>query len=291
MAAKAPDYNPATRWSPENFERCRTMRKHAKQTGKPVGKPEMLPPLRGHNLNDYGIEGARFNPASLSLPAGMSEDEWQQAGQKVVAVCESAAWWVGDWMNYGTQTFGRSRALDLGVQATGYTRGTLCTYASVASRVPPEQRVAGVSFGKHEAVMTLQPEDRIKLLTEAQELGLNENQILELVREEKGQPRRFNQVRKGTRRVTLFLEPAVYEQLLENGGGHSVQYLIPQIIAEWLAARPPKLCECGCGKPVPIAARTHSDKGYVKGKPTRFIQGHGERCKNGNSTALAASAF
>lgn len=35
-----------------------------------------------------------------------------------------------------------------------------------------------------------------------------------------------------------------------------------------------KLCECGCGTPVPISKRTNSAFGHVKGQPVRFIQGH-----------------
>lgn len=36
----------------------------------------------------------------------------------------------------------------------------------------------------------------------------------------------------------------------------------------------PKLCECGCGLPAPIAKRTDTAKGHKKGEPTRFIRGH-----------------
>lgn len=36
----------------------------------------------------------------------------------------------------------------------------------------------------------------------------------------------------------------------------------------------PKLCECGCGQPAPIAKQTKSVHGYVKGQPVRFIHGH-----------------
>lgn len=35
-----------------------------------------------------------------------------------------------------------------------------------------------------------------------------------------------------------------------------------------------KLCECGCGQPAPIASKTNRAKGYVKGEPMRFVNGH-----------------
>lgn len=34
------------------------------------------------------------------------------------------------------------------------------------------------------------------------------------------------------------------------------------------------VCECGCGDPAPIAARTKSILGHKKGEPVRFIRGH-----------------
>lgn len=42
-----------------------------------------------------------------------------------------------------------------------------------------------------------------------------------------------------------------------------------------------KLCECGCGDPAPIAARTKLSHGYVKGEPCRFIHGHHARGVSG----------
>jgi hypothetical protein len=36
-----------------------------------------------------------------------------------------------------------------------------------------------------------------------------------------------------------------------------------------------KLCECGCGKPAPIATQTKKKWGHVQGQPMRFIRGHG----------------
>src|SRR5438876_5129867 len=35
-----------------------------------------------------------------------------------------------------------------------------------------------------------------------------------------------------------------------------------------------KLCECGCGQPSPIAKRTETRSGWIKGQPRRFIRFH-----------------
>jgi hypothetical protein len=38
--------------------------------------------------------------------------------------------------------------------------------------------------------------------------------------------------------------------------------------------RGPKLCECGCGNPAPIATITNRRSGAVKGHAQRFVPGH-----------------
>ena len=37
------------------------------------------------------------------------------------------------------------------------------------------------------------------------------------------------------------------------------------------------LCRCGCGEPTPVATRTRSHLGHVKGRPIRFKRGHNVR--------------
>ena len=41
------------------------------------------------------------------------------------------------------------------------------------------------------------------------------------------------------------------------------------------------LCGCGCGQPVPIAAKTRGAVGHVKGQPVRFVAGHSGRLEAG----------
>jgi HNH endonuclease len=40
----------------------------------------------------------------------------------------------------------------------------------------------------------------------------------------------------------------------------------------------PKLCECGCGQPAPIATYTSKHWGWTKGQPKRFKRGHASPC-------------
>jgi len=46
-----------------------------------------------------------------------------------------------------------------------------------------------------------------------------------------------------------------------------------------------KLCECGCGKPAPISKYNETKRGYVKGKPRRFICGHYGTGKMGKNSS------
>ena len=50
-------------------------------------------------------------------------------------------------------------------------------------------------------------------------------------------------------------------------------------LGEASSPAPVKLCECGCGKPAPIAMSSDRKRGVVKGQPTRFILGHHLRRK------------
>lgn len=55
-----------------------------------------------------------------------------------------------------------------------------------------------------------------------------------------------------------------------------------------------KLCECGCGKPLPVSKYTDRRHGAIKGQPSRFLLGHnakGMDRKNKNVIDLTGKTF
>ncbi len=53
-----------------------------------------------------------------------------------------------------------------------------------------------------------------------------------------------------------------------------------------------KLCECGCGNPAPIAKKTRTKQGHIKGEPIRFIYHHQKKkfCVRGHELNLVGRA-
>ncbi len=98
-----------------------------------------------------------FNPTSLQIEPGAPEADWLQIGRALASVCQSAYWWVGDWLQYGFRTYGKKTTYDLAQQATGYTRTQLYECAYIAKRFPPERRVGALTFFHHKCVAKFRP--------------------------------------------------------------------------------------------------------------------------------------
>jgi hypothetical protein len=45
-----------------------------------------------------------------------------------------------------------------------------------------------------------------------------------------------------------------------------------------------RLCECGCGQETPLASKTQTSKGWVKGCPVRFVSGHQARTQQARAS-------
>src|SRR5579883_1569079 len=186
------------------------------------GAGEILAPSTAKSLAAYHVPGAQFNPTHLDISPGIDEGEWMNIGRALASVCQAAYWWVGDWIQYGFQTYGKQHTYDLAMQATGYTRTKLYECAYIAKKFPPERRCGALTFFHHQCVASYPAPVADKVLADAAEIGLTARQAADAAAEEAGGPtRKFDNQAK---RITLTLWPDTYEALKRRADGASVHF-------------------------------------------------------------------
>lgn len=116
----------------------------------------------------------------LKLSKDLTFEEWKAIATSFGAALQAAAWCIGDWMVYGERKWGRqllldgkefdpaapnkipSHVFDEAIVATGLDRATLSTYASVARKIPMDERRIHLSFGHHRVLSPLPPAKRLE---------------------------------------------------------------------------------------------------------------------------------
>lgn len=92
---------------------------------------------------------------------------WEQIGQQLLAIGNSTAWWVADWLVYGEETFyDRYREA---IQATSLSYQTLRNYVWVARQFELPRRHDKLSFGHHAEVAALDRPEQDYWLRKAEE--------------------------------------------------------------------------------------------------------------------------
>lgn len=106
-----------------------------------------------------------------SLPAGLSFEQWQEAGDALVHVESGVQWALGEWWLYGENNFGEEAAQALPLN---YQLKTIQNAAWVASSIPASRRRVNLSFSHHAEVASLEPaeQDRLLDLAEKDQLSL-----------------------------------------------------------------------------------------------------------------------
>ena len=119
---------------------------------------------------------------SLTLPDDLPYQTWENIGQSLKAIDKGCAWWVGDWLNYGEQTYGEmySQALEV----TDYAYQTLANTKSVAAQFEFSRRRENLSFGHHEAVAKMEPSKADSWLTHAEEEQLSVHEFRKAIKDE-----------------------------------------------------------------------------------------------------------
>src|SRR6266700_4123908 len=93
--------------------------------------------------------------------------QWLECGQFIRNTEQSVQFWIGDWLVYGEQAYGKTD-YEQALQETGLSYQTLRIYKHVASALPLSLRRNKVSFHHHKEVANLAPEIQIRLLQQAE---------------------------------------------------------------------------------------------------------------------------
>jgi hypothetical protein len=127
-------------------------------------------------LTAQSLRGSgRIASHGLELREGIDFDTWNEVGSWLLAISNSSAWCLGDWLVYGQRTFGKRYRTALA--ATGLDYQTLRNYAWVARRFPYARRHKTVSFQHHAEVAAL-PEPAQELwLLRAERLRWSRNEL------------------------------------------------------------------------------------------------------------------
>jgi hypothetical protein len=90
--------------------------------------------------------------------ADLPYEDWLRYGSRLGVAGRNAAWWVGDWVRYGTARYGSKYSA--ASRVTGYDRQTLMNYVYVASRFDVSRRRENLSWSHHAEVAARETEER-----------------------------------------------------------------------------------------------------------------------------------
>lgn len=120
-----------------------------------------------------------FTSVGVRISGKPDVAEWKGPLQFALWCQRAGPWWIGDLLNSGEDTFGESfsQMCEGAVSAEMLNR-----YASVARRVPIENRVASLSWSAHAAVARLPLDQQKRLLLEADRRGWTSEELRQQAR-------------------------------------------------------------------------------------------------------------
>jgi len=121
-----------------------------------------------------------FRPASVTVHGRPQLADWKGPLQFALWCQRASPWWIGDMINRGEDIFGEEFG-----EVCGDTLSTemVSRYASVARRVPPQNRRASLSWSAHAAVARLPHAQQRRMLLEAERQGWNSDDLRKQVQQ------------------------------------------------------------------------------------------------------------
>jgi hypothetical protein len=142
-----------------------------------------------------------LTPTSWAADCELGVSEWVEQGRCLGAIGRGSAWWIGDWVRYGSVRYGDKYAA--ASQVTGYDAHSLMNMSYVASRFEPSRRRPGLSFSHHAVLAGLSPDDQELWLDRAEAGGLS----VRALRIELRKARERSAARLSLARARLHAEP------------------------------------------------------------------------------------
>lgn len=127
----------------------------------------------------------RMSGVALHIPAGLSFEDWAQAGRQLSRIVDSSAWWLGDWLVFGKTNY--SDCYQLAIHRAGLRYQTLRNYAWVARRFGVDRRRAKLTFQHHAEVASLPVDEQDRLLDQAEREMWTTKQLRNAMRQGRGE--------------------------------------------------------------------------------------------------------
>lgn len=121
-----------------------------------------------------------FRPAAIRMSGKAELADWKGPLQFAIWCQRASPWWIGDMINAGEDIYGEEFAA-----VWGETLSTemVSRYASVARRVPPQNRRPALSWSAHAAVARLNHAEQRRMLTLALKEGWSSDDLYKQVRD------------------------------------------------------------------------------------------------------------
>ncbi|GLP66500.1 hypothetical protein TUSST3_31200 [Streptomyces sp. TUS-ST3] len=138
------------------------------------------------SLEDQRSDAPRFEGGvlatrvGLQFPPSFSYDEWELTGYKVARIASSAAWFIGDWVAFGSIRY-ETRYRDA-IEAVGLDYQTIRNYVWVARKFELTRRRERLSFQHHTEVASLSVREQDYWLARAEEGGWSRNELRRHIR-------------------------------------------------------------------------------------------------------------
>jgi hypothetical protein len=100
------------------------------------------------------IPNVDLTAVSWTAHVELPYEQWLRTGSRLGLAGRSAAWWIGDWVHYGTARFGQKYAA--AARVTGYDRQTLMNMVYVANRFESSRRRENLSWSHHAELAALE---------------------------------------------------------------------------------------------------------------------------------------